>query len=168
MEDSRSHESKVVKCSHVKSEVSEMQSSAIKTNNVQCTVLDDVQKTVARQEKQLAESAKTLAELTSAVSELSRRSTQPTYREPQHQARSQPTFTPDGQPICFKCGGVGHIARKCPQARRGPSVMTHDPFCSAGKPLPSVVTRHTSRGEVVYCIVLLSTLGSWFFCIAAL
>ena len=83
MEDSRSHGSKAVKSSHVKSEVhqarlypqapaptkellthsevSETQSSAIKTNNVQCTVLDDVQKTVAHQEKQLAELVKRLA-----------------------------------------------------------------------------------------------------------
>jgi uncharacterized coiled-coil protein SlyX len=136
MEDSKSRKPKVVKSSNVKSEVSETQSSAIKTNNVQCTVLDDVQKTVAHQEKQLAELTKTLAELTSAVSEMSRRSTQPTYREPQHQARSQPKFTPDGQPICFKCGGVGHIARQCPQARRGQSVITHDPSVAQENPYP--------------------------------
>lgn len=136
MEDSRSHKPRVVKSSHVKSEVSETQNSAIRTNDVQCTVLDGVQKTVAHQEKQLAELAKTLAQLTSVVSELSRRSTQPTYREPQHQARAQPKFTPDGQPICFKCEGVGHIARKCPHARRGQSGMTPDLSVAQENPYP--------------------------------
>lgn len=120
MEDSRSHRPRVVRSNQVESEVLANQCSAIQTNDDRCTVLDDVQRAVALQEKQLAELGKTLAQLVSTVSELSRRGTQPTFPEPNPRTRSQPKFTPDGQPICFKCRGVGHIARKCTQAKRGP------------------------------------------------
>lgn len=127
MEDSRSHRPRAVKRSQVNSEVSETQCSTIKANNDQGTMLDDVQRAIANQEKQLTELGKTLAKLACTVSELSKRTTQPAFQEPKPRARTQPKFTPDDQPICFKCRGTGHIARNCPQAKRGQNYTTPGP-----------------------------------------
>lgn len=55
MEESRSHRTRVVKSSQVKSEVSETQCSAVETDNSQSAVLSDVQRAAAHREKQLAE-----------------------------------------------------------------------------------------------------------------
>lgn len=30
---------------------------------------------------------------------------------------TKPQFTDDGRPICFKCKGVGHIAKECSQRK---------------------------------------------------
>ncbi|KAG7460544.1 hypothetical protein JOB18_018344 [Solea senegalensis] len=135
MEESRPHRPRVVKSSQVKSEVSEFsesQFSATETNTGQSTALGDVQRAVAQQGKQLVELGKTLADLASAVTELSRRTTEMAFHEPKPRARPQPRvqprFTPDGQPICFKCRGVGHIAKKCLQAKRGHDETTPGPY----------------------------------------
>ncbi|KAI3367436.1 hypothetical protein L3Q82_026298, partial [Scortum barcoo] len=55
MEDSRFHRPRTVKNSQLKSDISETQCSAIKTDSGQHAILDDVQRAVAHQEKQLAE-----------------------------------------------------------------------------------------------------------------
>lgn len=96
MEETRSHRPRVVKSNQVKSEVSESQLSAAETNNGQSTALDDVQKAVAQQGKQLVELGKTLADLASAVTELSKRTTQMTFQEHKLRATLRPRFTPDG------------------------------------------------------------------------
>ena len=127
MEDSRSHRPRLVKSNQVKSEVSEIQCSTATTNNHQCSVLDDVQRAVTHQEKQLIELSKTLDELACAVSELSKRNTPHTFLESKPRARPQPKFTPDGHPVCFKCKGVGHIARRCPQVKTEHGSTTSGP-----------------------------------------
>ena len=67
MEDSRFHHPRAVKSNQVKSEVSETQCCPVTTDKGQCTVLDDFQRAVAYQEKQLAELSKMISELAGAV-----------------------------------------------------------------------------------------------------
>lgn len=54
-----------------------------------------------------------IADLTKAVRELTMSRTQQRYDRPERKPRMQPRFTEDGQPIYFRCNGVGHIAKTC-------------------------------------------------------
>lgn len=121
MEDGRSQRSRVVRTHHVLSDISVTHCSTRSSNNGEATTLETVQKAVVEQGKQLADLTKTLADLASAVSELSKRSLVSTFQEPRPRPKYQPRFTPDGQPICYKCRGVGHIAKNCPQTQVSPS-----------------------------------------------
>lgn len=68
-------------------------------------VLQDVVKAVAQQ-------GKAISELTSAVRNLTTQRTNVVSERPQR-AQVRPRYTRDGQPICLRCEGVGHIARQC-------------------------------------------------------
>lgn len=127
MEDARSNYPRVTKSRQIQSEINEAQCSVATTEHDQHTILDQVQKAVARQDKQMMELTKMLADLTSTVKDLTTCSTLPSISEPKQRARLQPKFTQDGKPICFKCNGVGHIAKKCLQSRRRQDETSADP-----------------------------------------
>lgn len=118
MEDNRSHSAKGVRNNMVQSGAFETQCSLTKTTprNDPPSALDEVQRAVVHQAEQLAELGKALTALSTAVGELCKRANL-TSPEPKQRVRPQPAFTHDGQPICFKCQGVGHIARRCPQSK---------------------------------------------------
>ncbi len=62
--------------------------------------------------KAVAQQGKAISELTSAVRNLTTQRTSVGSERPQ-KAQVRPRYTRDGQPICLRCEGVGHIARQC-------------------------------------------------------
>ncbi len=104
-EDPKFRASKVALNRNVNTEATEAQCAAMVMPATSSVMLDEVLKVVAEQ-------GKAIGELTQAVQKLTLHCTQP---ESVNRIRSkmQPRFTDDGQPICFKCNGVGHIAKNC-------------------------------------------------------
>lgn len=109
---------RVARRRQVQSDDSEALCSGVTTEWEQHTILDQVQRAVARQDKQITEITKTQSELSGALKDLTTGSTCRTVPEPRQRARPQPRFTPDGKPICFKCNGEGHVARTCLRSQR--------------------------------------------------
>ncbi len=93
------------------------------TVEAQCAAVAPETKTVSLEEvlKIVAEQGRAIGELTQAVEKLT---TQCIKSEPvtQSNPKVQPRFTDDGQPICFRCNGVGHIAKRC--VRRNKQAVT--------------------------------------------
>ncbi|KAK7879663.1 hypothetical protein WMY93_033628, partial [Mugilogobius chulae] len=75
--------------------------------------------------KVLAEQGKVITELTKAVQELTTQSKN-TSSQKQMRTKTAFRFTPDGQPICFKCQATGHVAKQCPQRKLQNSAMSSD------------------------------------------
>lgn len=82
---------------------------------------------VALQEviKVITQQGKAIGELTNAVRDLTIQRSDPSGEKPS-KARFKPKYTRDGQPICLRCEGVGHIARQCtvPRFRESPVPAT--------------------------------------------
>ncbi|XP_043112873.1 uncharacterized protein LOC122357538 [Puntigrus tetrazona] len=70
--------------------------------------------TVALQEviKVVSQQGKAIGELTNAVRDLMIQKSGPTAERPS-KSKFKPRYSRDGQPICLRCEGVGHIARQC-------------------------------------------------------
>lgn len=69
---------------------------------------------VALQEvvKIISQQGKAIGELTNAVRELTIQKAS-SYSSQSGKPKFKPKYTEDGQPICLRCDGVGHIARQC-------------------------------------------------------
>ena len=89
------------------------QCSAIDAQKKRPLTLEDVLKVVAEQ-------GKAIGELTSAVRDLTVQREKSNNRD-ESKPKARPRYTDNGEPICFKCRGVGHIARNCTQRPNAPS-----------------------------------------------
>ena len=76
--------------------------------------------TVTLQEvvKIIAQQGKAIGELTNAVRELTTQNISSVGDSKVSRPKVQPKYTSDGQPICLRCEGVGHIARHCTTPRK--------------------------------------------------
>lgn len=97
----------------------ETEGTSVRSENQNSAVLNDVLQVISRQDKRISEQEQTISKLTKAVRELTVQrsvSVQPNFKPP---SKSPPRFTENGEPICFRCNGVGHIARRCTVRRGG-------------------------------------------------
>lgn len=74
------------------------------------TTLQDVVKIIAQQ-------GKAISELTNAVRDLTIHHASSERGTKEVRFKIKPKYTDDGQPICLRCEGVGHMARHCNRQR---------------------------------------------------
>lgn len=114
----------------------------------QTTLLNDILQVISRQDKRLNEQEQTISELTKAVKELT---VQRSVSVPQNYApvsKPPPRFTEEGEPICFRCNGVGHISRHCTVRRGGRPSSAARTTQGQEKQGPSVALSQAARGVV--------------------
>lgn len=73
----------------------------------------DLATTLTEVVKLISQQGKAISELTGAIRELSLRSTNPGGAGRGGRPKNKPRYTEDGQPICLRCEGVGHMAKQC-------------------------------------------------------
>lgn len=71
------------------------------------TTLEDLVKVMAEQSKAIGELTMAFKESLTLKGNFN--------RDKGGKPRLKPQFTEDGKPICFRCKGVGHIAKECTQ-----------------------------------------------------
>lgn len=92
------------------------------TSNVQTDLTLTMQEVV----KIITQQGKAIGELTNAVRRLT---TQTANSEDSRDVKTKPKpkYTRDGQPICLRCEGVGHLARQCNAPRKSVSQSAGTP-----------------------------------------
>lgn len=78
----------------------------------------DLRLTLQEVVKIIAQQGKAIGELTNAVRELTTQNLSSGGNSKSSRPKVQPKYTSDGQPICLRCQGVGHIARNCTTPRK--------------------------------------------------
>ncbi len=149
MEESRP--TRVANSRPVHSEVlSENKDNAAGSETQTSTVLNYILQVITRQDKRISEQEQTISELTKAVKELTAQRSVSVLQNFVPLSKSPPRFTEEGEPICFRCNEVGHIARRCTmrwggrpksaarnnerQENQGPSMALSQATQGAGSP----------------------------------
>lgn len=78
----------------------------------------DLRLTLEEVVKIIAQQGKAIGELTNAVCELTTQKLSSGGSSKGSRPKVQPRYTNEGQPICLRCEGVGHIARHCTTPRK--------------------------------------------------
>ncbi|KAL1250647.1 hypothetical protein QQF64_018443 [Cirrhinus molitorella] len=109
-------------------DVSEQVNSSCTVPNELAVTLQEVVKVITQQGKAIGELTEAVRELTMQKASVLGKSTKPKFR---------PKYTDDGQPICLRCEGVGHVARTC-TAPHGSKAQSSSASASAvpGKGVP--------------------------------
>lgn len=98
----------------------------------------DLRLTLQEVVKIIAHQGKAIGELTNAVRELTTQNLSSGGGSKSSRPRVQPRYTSDGQPICLRCEGVGHIARHCttPREPGGTAKVTPSPAVQGNESPP--------------------------------
>ncbi|KAL1256560.1 hypothetical protein QQF64_012105 [Cirrhinus molitorella] len=109
-------------------DVSEQANSSCTVPNELAVTLQEVVKVITQQGRAIGELTEAVRELTMQKASVLGKSTKPKFR---------PKYTDDGQPICLRCEGVGHVARTC-TAPHGSKAQSSSASASAvpGKGVP--------------------------------
>ncbi|XP_047673938.1 uncharacterized protein LOC125145409 [Tachysurus fulvidraco] len=147
MEESRP--TRVANSRPVHSEVlGEPEGTSVRSENQNSSVLNDILQVISRQDKRISEQEQTVSELTKVVKELTVQRSVSVLQNVAPSANSPPRFTEKGEPICFRCNGVGHIARRCTVRRGGRPKSATQTIKGQEKPRPSVALSQAAQGEV--------------------
>ncbi|KAI5626698.1 hypothetical protein C0J50_13742 [Silurus asotus] len=115
--------------------------------NQTSAVLNDILQVITRQEKRISEQEQTISELTKAVKELTAQRSVSVSQNVVPPLKSSPRFTEEGEPICFRCNGVGHIARHCTGRRGGRPKSATRTIEEQEKQDPSVAQSRAAIGK---------------------
>lgn len=77
----------------------------------------DLASTLQEVIKIMAQQGKAIGELTNAVRELTIQQATSSMTNQPKKPKVTPKYTGDGQPVCLRCEGIGHMARQCPARR---------------------------------------------------
>lgn len=78
------------------------------------SVQNDLSVTLQEMAKIISQQGKAISELTNAVRDVTVKSASSRSGSRMDRPKAQPKYTGDGQPICLRCEGVGHMAKQCP------------------------------------------------------
>ena len=101
-------------------EVSEKPDTASCGKNDLTGALQEVVKIITQQ-------GKAISELTNAVRDLTMKCANPESSSRGERPKARPKYTNDGQPICLRCEGVGHMAKHCTATRQPVGLPTSFP-----------------------------------------
>lgn len=91
----------------------------------------DLRSTLQEVVKIIAQQGKAIGELANAVHELTMQNFSSGGGNKTNRSKVQPKYTSNGQPICLRCEGVGHIARHCTIPRKLESKPKGTPYPAA-------------------------------------
>lgn len=91
---------------------------------------NDLSVTLQEVVKIVSQQGKAISELTNAVRELTIKSASSKSGSMRDRPRAQPRYTSDGQPICLRCEGVGHLAKQCTAPWKPANQFTTSPNTS--------------------------------------
>lgn len=126
--------------------VSSARDKSTETANATVNTQKDLTSTLQEVVKIIAQQSKAISELTDAVRGLTMQNANSGSSHRGGRPQVQPKYTSDGQPICLRCEGVGHMARQCTTPSRSLSQLQRYSK-DTGKREPSIAMSRAMRGK---------------------